>query len=198
MVIIELRAMAKQILQRAHFFEWSLQGLGMLRLHLSSNVRLHVWDLRHRFPGASPIHDHLQWGLHSTILSGHLKNRLFQEEPEVGSHAAPYLYQTMRAGYGCKALHEPRRIFLKAIQEGYYSVGEHYSQRPSQIHETLPDNGTVTIMRKTPAGDTESARVFWPMGEVWGSAEPRQATPIEVAEITQYALEKWTPIEGEA
>lgn len=63
-------------------------------------------------------------------------------------------------------------------------------QTPSEIHETDAQDGTVTLMQKTPTGD-DSARVFWEIGTGWGSAEPRKATPEEVLDITQNALKLW-------
>ena len=37
---------------------WSLQGLGMFRLYLSHEKRLHVWDARFRTSDVSVIHTH--------------------------------------------------------------------------------------------------------------------------------------------
>lgn len=185
----KMRGMAKEILTHSLSFAWSMQGLGMLRLHLSGDCRLHVWDTRFKFPGASPIHDHQQWGLHSTVLSGRLSNVIFRE------CAYPFgklfMFQTMRAGYGCVALHDPRDIRLEQESITDYSAGESYEQTPEQIHWTVPENGTVTIMAKSPTADAENARVFWPAGEQWGSAEPRPATKDEVVGMTMHALEKW-------
>lgn len=184
----KLRTTAKFILENAAAFKWSLQGLGMLRLHMGDDTRLHVWDLRFAFPGASPIHDHQQWALHSTILSGSLCNYRFEEHPGGSQH----LYQTMKAGHGCYALHEPREIRLRCSSGEFYEAGDCYSQEPREIHKTVPTNGTVTIMRKTPTKDSELARVFWPAGTEWGSAEPRAATASEIAQITAHALRGFT------
>jgi len=59
-----------------------------------------------------------------------------------------------------------------------------------EIHQTQHDEGTVTIMRKHPTWN-ESARVFWPAGTQWVSAEPRAATAAEVHDITSNALQRW-------
>lgn len=178
------RTLVRFILENADKFQWSLQGLGMLRLYLTKDIRLHVWDLRYTFPGASPIHDHLQWGLASTVISGRITNYRFAESP-VGDD---YLYSTLKPGYGCYFKHDPLPIKLRRGQPETYSAGMTYSQRPEEIHWSVPDNGTITLMRKEPTADADSARVFWPAGEEWGSAEPRPATAEEVAAITQYAL----------
>lgn len=188
---IELQAMARQLLERANDHQWSLQGMGMLRLHLPGDCRLHIWDKRYRVPGVSMIHDHLQWGLKSTIISGSLLNRKYVETPD----GDPYLYATIKPGYGTHFKHEPRPISLSQLglyQQIHYP-GDSYQQAPSEIHETEAEDGTVTIMRKTPTRD-ESARVFWPVGSEWGSAEPRAASAMVVAAIVANALARWTGV----
>jgi hypothetical protein len=75
---IESQALARAILEHAQDFTWTVQGMGFMRLHLAGHCWLHVWDSRLRVPGVSMIHDHLQWGLESTILSGSLVNRRYQ------------------------------------------------------------------------------------------------------------------------
>lgn len=180
-----LRTMARFLLLNAERFEWSLQGLGMLRLHIEgSNSRLHIWDRRFAYPGASPIHDHQQWALHSTVLSGRLTNYRFVERED----GEAYWYQLIKAGYGYFVKEGPLPICLARLAPEHYEVGDTYSQRPEEIHETVPLDGTVTLMRKTPTADPEAARVFWPVGEEWGTAEPRAATAQEVLDITRYAL----------
>jgi hypothetical protein len=180
-----LRATTRFILTHAEELEWSLQGLGMLRLHMGNNTRMHVWDLRHAFPGASPIHDHLQWGLASTIVSGRMTNYRYFEDPA----GDPYDWVTLKAGYGCHFMGAVQRMRLRRGGGEIYLPGDSYSQRPNEIHWSVPDNGTVTVMRKEPTADGESARVFWPAGTEWGSAEPRRATLAEITAITSHALE---------
>jgi hypothetical protein len=194
MMLENLRTMARFILINAWRFEWSLQGLGMLRLHIEgSNSRLHVWDRRFAYPGASPMHDHQQWALSSTILSGQITNFRYVERED----GEAYLYHTIKAGYGCYAKHDPLPIRLARLAPEHYFPGEAYSQRPEEIHETVPVDGTVTLMRKTPTADSEAARVFWPANEKWGTAEPRKAIDSEVQAITQYALSIFdTPHDG--
>ncbi len=183
------KTLARAILTNAHAYEWSLQGMGMLRLHLPNDWRLHVWDSRFRKPGVSMIHDHLQWALESTIIAGQLTNRRYRIVLDA-TNAKPYLFATLKPGYGCYFKHEPQPCMLSAELPRTYGPGESYSQRPEEIHETDALDGTVTLMRKR-VTDDESARVFWPAGTEWGSAEPRRATADEVATITGDALRKW-------
>jgi hypothetical protein len=180
------RILVRAILENATAFEWSLQGMGMLRLHLSDNTRLHVWDSRYRVPNVSMIHDHLQWGLESTIVAGRLRNHRYIEDVR----GEPYKFATLKPGYGCFFKHEPVDASLIALAPDLYEAGQSYSQEPSEIHETDALDGTVTLMRKTPTDD-ESARVFWATGDEWVSAEPRAATDEEVRSITSFALSEW-------
>lgn len=181
-----LKALAQWILTNALKFEWSLQGMGMLRLHLPGNYRLHIWDSRYRTLNVSMVHDHLQWGLHSTIVAGRLVNRRYVEADD----GEPYNFATLKPGYGCYFKHDPKPCSLTELGPDTYTAGQSYSQAPAEIHETDAEDGTVTLMRKTPTDD-ESARVFWATGEEWVSAEPRHATAEEVADIAGRALERW-------
>lgn len=180
------KVLARAILSNAAAYEWSLQGMGMLRLHLPDNVRLHVWDSRYRAPGVSMVHDHLQWGLHSTIVAGRLANRRYKEHPQ----GMAFMARTLKPGYGYFWKDEAQPTRLVALATDRYGEGQSYSQEPAEIHETDAEDGTVTLMRKTPTED-ESARVFWQAGTEWGSAEPRPATAAEVADITGHALKRW-------
>lgn len=188
---IELQAMARAILENAHAFKWSLQGMGLLRLHLPGNCRLHVWDSRFRKPGVSMIHDHLQWALKSTILSGDLVNRKYRDFYPGTFDTPTHSFSTIKPGYGTFFKHDPKPIKLIESEVHRYRPGDCYMQSPQEIHQTEARDGTVTIMRKTPTKD-ESARVFWPIGTEWGSAEPREASSMEVAAIVGLALERWT------
>jgi len=51
--------------------------------------------------------------------------------------------------------------------------------------------GTVTLNERTRVGTGEHARVFWPAGEDWVNAKPRQATPREIDRTTELALSVW-------
>jgi hypothetical protein len=184
--ITSLRAMARCILGNAASYEWSLQGMGLLRLYLPDNHRLHVWDSRYRRPGVSMIHDHLQWGLESTIIAGSMMNIRYEIRPD----GRPYMLGLIKPGYGTYFKDAPAQVSLRRISQETYGPGATYAQEPADIHETNAVDGTVTLMRKLPT-DNESARVFWPAGTEWGTAEPREATDAEVRDITSYALRTW-------
>lgn len=182
-----LKTLAEAILTNAHAYEWSLQGMGMLRLHLPNHCRLHVWDSRYRVPNVSMIHDHLQWGLTSIVVAGQLTNRRYKFAVHSG---LPYKMATLKPGVGCYFKSEPQNVFLTALPPEVYRAGDMYGQGPSVVHESEPTDGTVTFLRKAPTGD-ESACVFWPAGSEWVSAEPRRAEKDEVEDIVSYALDAW-------
>lgn len=68
-----------------------------------------------------------------------------------------------------------------------YTAGDIYSQAPAEIHSTHPIDGTITLMQKFPTDD-ESARVYWPFGTEWVSAEPRTALTHEIERVAGVAL----------
>lgn len=193
----EAQALARAILENAQDFKWTVQGMGFMRLHLAGHCRLHVWDSRLRVPGVSMIHDHLQWALKSTILSGELVNRVYHEVAfpgyrERGEASKKYHVVTIKPGAGCYFKAEPTDTYLlPRMFQDRCIPGNTYSQAPNVIHETDAQDGTVTIIHKTPTND-DSARVFWPAGTEWGSAEPRAATADEVRLISERALHRWT------
>lgn len=189
-----LRTLALLILNEARQYDWTLQGFGMLRLH-HKDFRLHVWDSRFKVPGVSVIHDHKQWALKSTILAGELHNYRFIEYGGVDPIVPPseeYNKFTILAGVGGGPTSESRveRTWLYRNNPEILLPGMTYTQDPDEIHESRPIDGTVTLMQKVPTG-THEARVFWPAGGEWVSAEPRAATPAEVREIVGNALETY-------
>lgn len=184
-----LRCMVKHILVRREDFRWSLQGFGMLRLHLPGDARIHVWDDRFAVPGVSTIHDHLQWGLESTVVSGLLTNVIYRATP-VLLGGDTHLGVVLKPGVGTMMKSEPKRYMLREESMQVLMPGETYTQAPAVIHESRPERGTVTFMQKHPTND-ESARVFWPRGTEWVSAEPRPALDIERDEIIRNALQAW-------
>src|SRR6266702_4521226 len=59
---------------------WQLQGMGMFRLYLTKEWRLHLWDDRFKVPNVTMIHDH-PWDFDSYILAGKLTNQVYQKVP---------------------------------------------------------------------------------------------------------------------
>ena len=185
-----LRGLVTEVLLNAESFDtWSLQGLGMLRLYLGRELRLHVWDPREAFRDASKLHDH-PWDFTSYVVLGRLKNIRYYEM-NAPDFAPTHTKQTIVCGSGGCSLGDKTNVHMDVGTTEEYEAGESYSQRSTEVHESVPERGTVTIIQRTFHEDTEHATVFSPYGESWVSAEPRAATPEEVRRMTRMALMKW-------
>lgn len=158
----------------------------MLRLYLSEEVRLHVWNHEFGFPKASTMHTH-PWDFQSLIVAGELKQMRYVKDRE----GDWFNSATILCGEGGCMMSKPQRIRLAGCQMEHYAEGETYTEKAEEIHESFPTNGTVTLVTRFFKQDRDHAKVFWPVGHVWGSAEPRPATPVEIQRITAYALERW-------
>jgi hypothetical protein len=186
------KQLVKTILENAGAFKWSLQGLGMLRLYLSTEVRLHIWDSRYAVPNVSTMHDH-PWSFDSLIVAGWVN----QYRYTLDLHGEDFLFSVLQCGPGGCAKTQPTAVRLRKGRCESYQEGQTYRQRHDEIHQSIPEDGTVTLVTRTFREDTEHARVFWPNGTAWVSAEPRPATPAEVQEITGHALNRWFTKEGD-
>lgn len=184
------RELVRHILEHATEYSWTLQGFGLLRLYLAGVGRLHVWDDRYKFLDVSEIHDHF-WPLRSRVIAGELVNLRYSVDEK--SPKPTHLCQRIVTGEGGGPSTEPYPVELKEISSHRYLSGEFYEQTPTDVHWTVANRGTVTLMArpKGAEGAIETARVFYEIGERWGTAEPRMATKAEVHDITQYALRRW-------
>lgn len=205
MISVLFRECVRKILERPLAYDWTLQGFGLLRLYLRDVGRIHVWDDRYAVRGVSVIHDHF-WPLESIILAGSLTN--IRYALELGEVSATHWVQAIRTGEGGGPIGDKRacRLTVRSVEtytldaaetaesEGasIHREGEFagmYWQGAHEIHETRAVRGTVSVMaRPEHQGEAKTARVFWPHGSHWVSAEPRPATPAEIGTITTYAL----------
>jgi hypothetical protein len=162
----------------------------MLRLYLSTETRLHVWDTRFAVPDVSTIHNH-PWSFESYIVAGAIKQRRYIVSPD----GKPFNVSTILAGPGGGLRTAPQPVKLEAQDLEVYGEGDSYTQTTDEIHWSMPEDGTVTLVtRRFVKADRDHARVFWPAGADWVSAEPRPATSREIHEIMSRALERWFPI----
>lgn len=180
-----------EILEHAHLFDWTIQGFGMLRLTFPGDVwRLHVWSHEDRVPGVSKIHNH-PWDFASYVLNGTMVDICHELVPGVGM-----AMQKLLCGPGARLEGDPVPVGLKnpAVMHTY-KAGDFYEHYASDMHESHPSDGAVTLVRRVfrvdGADDLNHAHVMWPVGTNWVSAEPRAATSAEVVRITRKALQKW-------
>lgn len=168
--------------------DWSLQGFGMLRCYLDDKriARLHVWSKEHAYEDVSLVHDH-PWDFRSLIVSGHLMNVRFLESRN-GWGTEDYEFQTIQCGPGGCVKSAVQETSLFPRDPEHYEPGDSYEQRAEEIHASFPDDGCVSIITRKFHQNTENARVFWPAGRTWVSAEPRPATKDEIEAICAKAL----------
>lgn len=186
-------ALVRSILERWRAFEWTIQGFGFLRTKIADVGRIHVWDSRLATPLVSTAHTH-PWPLRSTIISGELINLRFTEvKPTTRAHPGlPYLASKIATGEGGGLIGEPREAWLfPATCPEFVGPGDVYSQRPDEIHRTIAQDGTVTLLERPQGPPLQEADVYWPAGTQWVSAEPRLAEPAEISRVISYALSRW-------
>lgn len=184
------KAAVRKILERPLGHEWSLQGFGMLRLYLSDELRMHVWDSRYAAEGVSEVHTH-PWNFHSLVVAGKVVNQRLVESEAV--EAVRYNRRLILCGTGgglCDTSPECEVGLLRFPEEVYYE-GCEYTQKAEEIHISAPADGTVTVVEREFLDDADHAFVYWPAGTEWGTAEPRTATAGEVQAIAENALKSW-------
>lgn len=172
--------------------QWTVQGFGFLRTYFGpadnpKRFRLNLWDHRFSVKNVSTIHDH-PWDLTSLIIAGHMQNQRYvlADYGATPSHS----YTTIRTGEGGGLIKDPTRLaYLEPKLREIYDPGESYSQKADEIHETIFDDGTVTLNERI--GDTEHARVFWPYGTEWVDAIPREASRDEVSDAVLGSLRRF-------
>lgn len=205
----EVKMMVKAILRSPTDLEWSVSGLGMLRTYLSDEVRLHIWDPRLRVPKVSPIHDH-PWALKSQVVGGTLRQNRFilkatkewlegkyqwkhhaGQIPDNAEAVEEMWWAPIVCGNKAYTKSSPKEAQLYRMPLEIFREGDVYEQRKEEIHETIPEMGTVTIITRSFAVDRESANVYWRGDKEWIDAAPRPASMDEIVDVTKYALRTW-------
>lgn len=186
---------AREVLHNPLNREWSVQGLGMLRTYLDSEhvFRLHIWDSQFRIPDVSPIHDH-PWDMESIVVFGRL-HQFRYTELFAGDSSKNFEVAYIKCGANAEVLSRGQVTLSRGVLETYIA-GQSYAQRAEEIHESRPEDGTVTIVKRVvPEGRSrDHARVFWKswVSRDFVSAEPRKATPYEVLSVLD-GVTRWMP-----
>jgi len=165
----------------------------MFRLYLSKEVRLHVWDSRFSVPRVTTIHTH-PWDFESKVISGGMTDIAYRKEPSVReiqnkrTLCGLFYEQKIICGPGGCAAGDPVEVSLYDQRTIRIEAGEAYALRRDELHESVPEDGTVTVIRRKFYEDTEHAYVYYLVGTKWVSAEPRKATREEVQAMAETAL----------
>lgn len=188
-------ALVRSILERWQHYDWTIQGFGFARTKIADVGRIHVWDSRLAVPLVSTMHTH-PWPLQSTIISGELLNcrYVLKDDRVVPFRSQPlrYLHCLIATGEGGGLIGEPTEAEIFANQPELYQAGDAYEQKPNEVHRTIAQEGTVTLMTRPQGPPLEEASVYWPIGTDWVSAEPRKPkSEWELTNIMQRALDRW-------
>jgi hypothetical protein len=190
------RALVRKAMLETPVSAWTVQGFGFLRTYFGppenpKSFRLNLWDSKFTVPNVSTIHDH-PWDFSSLIVAGMFINQRYTvSDPETYiAREATHHFTTIKTGTGGGLEKSPvEYCTLVPISHERYDVGDTYSQRAAEIHETVFKDGSVTLNERV--GDTQHARVFWPVGTDWVDAMPRQATDEEVSGAVFRSLRDW-------
>jgi hypothetical protein len=196
--MISLTALAiAKIIEKADAYPWSVQGLGMLRLYLSDDVRIHIWHkgLIYRSSPISPTAKHTHpWGFESLIIAGSIVNHRYMKVAPASAAARAsglqYMEVEIMCGEGGGPTDNRQEVYLFPLPRAAYYPGQLYSQTADMIHETAFIDGTVTVItRHLERGrDRDKACVYYEHGAAFVSAEPRFATKEEVALVRDAAM----------
>jgi hypothetical protein len=181
-------ALVRAILEQYRSYTWTVQGFGFIRTKIADVGRIHVWDSRLAVQLVSTMHTH-PWPLRSTIISGELINQRFELSDD--ADGLPYLHSRLKTGEGGELIGEPASVRLACLAPELYVRGQVYQQAPDEIHRSIAQDGTVTLMERPQGPPLEEASVFWPDGTQWVSAEPRPAQEWETSQAIGYALARW-------
>jgi hypothetical protein len=190
------RAFVRRLFDCSDHLEWSLFGLGMLRAYLTDDIRLHVWDGSAAVPGVSSLHTH-PWDFRSQVICGRVVNQKFIEramEPATTADTQMrdrFMRQMVACGDKGSGLYgEPGPVYLEPQPPQIVTAGCGYAQLATEIHESRPDDGTVSIIKKAvpEGGSPDFANVYWPENGSWTDATQRPAKEREVRAILNGAL----------
>lgn len=186
----KLRLVVENVMRHPGEFDWSTQGLGMLRVYLRPDVRLHVWDRSLLVPGASPLHSH-PWNFTSTIIAGRLINRRYKSFQSASETFQEFNCVRIQCGENAHVEGEPTAVKLVQQADEHWVQGSTYRQTAEEIHWSLPEDGTVTICEREFKQDRDHALVFWRGKGGWVDAKPRRAEILEVLNVCNRSLETW-------
>lgn len=166
--------------------------MGMLRLYLTSRFRLHIWCPSQATPDVSTYHTH-PWDFSSLVVAGLVQNRTFSRVLPDSLGGRLHCCSKIKCGTGGGLCEDESTVqtYLRLDVVKIVKEGQTYSEKAEVIHESVPVEGTVTIVDRSFKEDTEHAYVFWPYGKKWVSAEPREATTEEVEKFCTVALGVW-------
>ena len=164
----------KQVLENPLEYDgWTIQGLGMLRLHLDGqrDTRLHIWDTQTALNDQLSAHDHPWDIVSSMIYFGSMGNQRYA----IGDDGdIPIQISRVLCGIGSDFEGGTTAGMMTELgSREEYGPGEKYSLEATEFHNSFPSRGAVTVIerRERPdlelAGDRKMATICWSGEQDW-------------------------------
>lgn len=176
-----MRALVRKAIATSAAIDWTLQGLGMMRMYLRpTSMRIHVWMPEWKVPGVTEIHDH-PYPLTSHIIAGVMGDVQFVRVQLGDDDLRTGLYDehSITCGVGKDDACATKTVALRSRPRKVYAAGDGYHVGKAIPHLSAPlASGTVTVIDRgkfTP-GENDRALVFSRHGEPFGSAVARPVT----------------------
>jgi hypothetical protein len=194
-----MRALVKAILQRAEHYSWEVPGNGRLTLVLEPNVAvINVFHSKYRQPGTTAIHSHTV-DFRSDIVGGVMRQyRYLRATADAGVFgSAPRRYWEQELTLDGKLSREPMECYLTESAIETYAAGEFYEIIADEIHQSVPEDGTVTLITRQHKTKPSSVSTFWPWAPLTAGARPsdkiipKEAGDEVVRDVISVALERW-------
>jgi hypothetical protein len=103
----------------------------------------------------------------------------------------PYVQQTIKTGEDGGLVGDSKEVMLVPHAPVLYWTGMSYHQQAEDIHRTIAQDGTITLIERERGPPLEEALVFWPRNSQWVSAEPKPANDWQIMTTVDYALQIW-------
>lgn len=175
---------------------WIYHEHGELSVDLpwGGRQRLHIWNPEYCPPDLDICHSHTWRYFRSEILCGALRNVLYEEVPTGtvgGLRGIPHYRQRITADYQGTVYDDPRLVTLTPISAFKHGPGSSYDCHYWEIHETMPEPGTVTVI-KIEGVDVPSADLYWRPSHRPTQQRPREASTSIIRTFCGAALKQWT------
>lgn len=189
------KLLVRKILEKAHEYDWSLQGFGMFRLYLSDEIRLHLWDNTYSVKDCTTVHDH-PWHFDSLVVAGTMCNSRYtqavDEAPDDISCIREFDMITIKCGEGAHTVGNTERIRMFCHRPELIAEGNTYRQTADEVHSTFAKDGTITVVTRIMTDKyRDLAKVYCDPRRGFISAAPRAATFEEISGAARRSLERW-------
>jgi hypothetical protein len=203
------RALVKAILQRAEHYSWEVPANGRLTLVLEPNVAvINVFHSKYRVPGTTAIHSHTV-DFRSEIVGGVMRQHRYRRViadagraiADAGHGPTPVegakKYWEQELTLDGKLSRDPIECDLTEGAIETYAAGEFYEITADEIHQSVPEDGTVTLITRQHKTTPTSVSTFWPWAPLAAGAKPsdkiipKEAGEEVVRDVISLALERW-------